>query len=273
MNGPIAQSVSIVIHGNAFLNGSELPRYEQNSTFAFCEKIVFVKLETGKSGGPREAIYAENPKDWYRMLLREHCSGLRLSFRSRNKDGVPDRMLAGFVGGGGDRFLETIMPGGSDLWAARWEVGDKNAKDRRIWRVAYGCVAKADTQASSIDLHKRAAELRGALSNCRLFAEGNDLDNFARCFRNAIETIESKGEKRYGFHKDLAVESTVSLLAEILLDACQSAWVFGGMGSWNDLYFEGESMKKYNELSERLYQAVNNAIVDAANESCRTKPG
>jgi hypothetical protein len=52
-----------------------------------------------------------------------------------------------------------------------------------------------------------------------------------------------------------------------MLDAAQSAWVFGGMGSWNDMSFDGEEQREYEEVSEQLFTAVNNAICVATNES------
>ena len=52
-----------------------------------------------------------------------------------------------------------------------------------------------------------------------------------------------------------------------ILDAAQSGWVFGGMGSWNDMAFHGEVEKEYARVSERLYSAITDAICAAANET------
>jgi hypothetical protein len=44
------------------------------------------------------------------------------------------------------------------------------------------------------------------------------------------------------------------------------AWVFGGMGSWNDLGFESTEVRaRYDQLSASLYSAVLRALVDATN--------
>ncbi len=43
--------------------------------------------------------------------------------------------------------------------------------------------------------------------------------------------------------------------------------VFGGMGSWNDIGFEGDDQVLYDRLSEDLYRLLNVAIVAAANAS------
>lgn len=61
--------------------------------------------------------------------------------------------------------------------------------------------------------------------------------------------------------------SLLPLEAIQLLSAAQSSWVFGGMGSWNDLGFEGEDQATYESLSEELYGTVNRAIVAATNAS------
>jgi hypothetical protein len=57
-----------------------------------------------------------------------------------------------------------------------------------------------------------------------------------------------------------------------MLDAVQSASVFGEMGSWNDLGFDGDAQAKYEEVSARLYAALNDAICAAANESDAPPP-
>jgi hypothetical protein len=53
-----------------------------------------------------------------------------------------------------------------------------------------------------------------------------------------------------------------------LLDAGRSAWVFGGMGSWNDLAFHGEVQAEYGRTSERLLLTLTEVIQAAANASC-----
>ncbi|HEV2282942.1 MAG TPA: hypothetical protein VGX75_11215 [bacterium] len=52
-----------------------------------------------------------------------------------------------------------------------------------------------------------------------------------------------------------------------MLDACQSAWVFGGTGSWNDLAFDGAVQVEYAQTTERLVLTTCDAIQAAANAS------
>jgi hypothetical protein len=56
-------------------------------------------------------------------------------------------------------------------------------------------------------------------------------------------------------------DSAKRLLAEAL-----EAWVFGGMGSWNDVVLTGDTDRaKYDKLTSSLYAAVIDACVAAAN--------
>jgi hypothetical protein len=54
--------------------------------------------------------------------------------------------------------------------------------------------------------------------------------------------------------------------ARRLADASTAAWVFGGMGSWNDLGFSSpEEEQQYEDLTRDLYGAVINGLVAAVN--------
>jgi hypothetical protein len=50
------------------------------------------------------------------------------------------------------------------------------------------------------------------------------------------------------------------------------AWVFGGMGSWNDQGFDGDDDRIYRELSDHLYDLLNQGICAAANSSAGGTP-
>jgi predicted butyrate kinase (DUF1464 family) len=51
-------------------------------------------------------------------------------------------------------------------------------------------------------------------------------------------------------------------MARQLVFSAGSAWVFGGMGSWNDVVFDkDEDNETYERLSEQLYTRINEAII------------
>jgi hypothetical protein len=71
----------------------------------------------------------------------------------------------------------------------------------------------------------------------------------------------------HGFHKDFSFNRILSSDAIAILDACQTAWVFGGMGSWNDMGFERGEGDEYNRVSDNLFRLLTDAIPAAANDS------
>lgn len=67
-------------------------------------------------------------------------------------------------------------------------------------------------------------------------------------------------------HQDLLVIKNYSLKALQLLFAAGTAWVFGGMGSWNDMGFkEKEIQENYLRLSRQLYESLLQSILATSN--------
>ncbi|HEV2357716.1 MAG TPA: hypothetical protein VGZ23_08930 [bacterium] len=146
---------------------------------------------------------------------------------------------------------------------------NQHAPERRIWRVPYwGTEAPQSSPAATTALASLAARFRTALGDTYAFAVRHRCDGFVTSFAKAIETLDSRGEKGHGYHRDLAPDGCLPALATCLLDASQSAWVFGGMGSWNDMAFDGGAQIECDRVSEQLFPAVCDAIEAAANDSC-----
>ena len=282
MQGTIAQIVSLTTWGNAFLRGTfgvgDAGFYPNNSAFNFCEYVRFVDLK--RQGGRWEpTAYASDPVAWFERLKQDGVHTLRMLYGSSDanelgKNQPADRMLVGFVGGGGRWLVETVKPGGSDYWEANWEVGDRDREDQRIWRVTYGRIA-ADAPSSpgdSIGPDELMARLTVNLTKIAGFARAHREDGFAGCFESGLARLTSGDPFDGLYQKDLIPRNDVPEIAARLLGASQAAWVFGGMGSWNDLGFDGEDQRLYEQLSEELYRLLNAAIVVAANSSSRDVP-
>ncbi len=270
MNGPIAQIVALTCYGNAVLSGHKAPPFfPANSTCQFCERVAFVTLDKTFFGKVKEEEVAKSPDDWFSLLKSQRALGIRLVRAPQDNPGISDRMSAGFVGGGGTWTMEVLLPKQkSNFWSARWEVWNQKAPDRRIWRVAYGRVSEATARgAATADLIGASRELRQSLQEIREFSAKHGLDGFTKCFDDALDTLASEGKNLHGYHQDLAPRGILSEEAAMILDASQPSWVFGGMGSWNDMGFDGEEQQRYDRISERLFQAVNSAIETAATTS------
>lgn len=268
MNGPIAQIVALTCHGNAFLSGrAGNAFFPANSTCEFCERITFVTVGRTFFGRKKETEVARSPNEWFPLLKSRGALGIRLCRESADNPEMPDRMSAGLIGGGGMWAMEILLPDKmSEYWVGRWEAGDPNAADQKIWRVTYGCVSKGSTAPLTVpvfagiirDLDQSLREIRG-------FSARIGTDQFTKCFDQALDTIATRGSNRQGHHQDLAPAGVLSDEAAMILDACQTSWVFGTMGSWNDLSFDQEGKQEtYDRVSECLFRALNAAIGTAA---------
>src|SRR5262249_11009929 len=145
-----------------------------------------------------------------------------------------------------------------------WEVWNKKAPGNRIWRVTYTRLpSEVVGRAAAADLEEVRRRLQEALVGIRAFALAHDCRSFAECFSRALESLTTNSP--HGYHRDLSPGGVLDATATATLDACQSAWVFGGMGSWNDLGFDGQDQEEYERLSESLFQVVILAITTATN--------
>jgi len=271
MNGPIAQLVALTCHGNAFLDGLVTPAFfPANSTCRFCDRIRFVETRKPLLRKARQVVVAETPDGWIAQLRSRRATGLRLIRTAQDNPGISDRLSAGFVGGGGNWMLELPKPTGlSEFWAARWEVGDKNAPERRVWRVSYHQEGEYRTRPyQGRGLAVVLRDFRASLVAIHAFSAREKCDPFTQLFADALRALDSP-EADIGYHKDLAVAGQLAPEAVSLLKAAMSAWVFGGMGSWNDLSFEGLRQQEYELASDGLFGVLNEAIEVAASSSGR----
>jgi hypothetical protein len=269
MNGTIAQIVALTCHVNAFLKGAGVREFfHKNSTCTFCDRVTFVTVEKSFFGKTKEKLVAKTPQEWCQLLKTSGAVRVRLSSTPQNDSHISDRMSAGFVGGGGTWSMEVLLPKNrSEFWIARWEVWNENAPEQRIWRVTYGRVSEGTTAKSKAnETQDTVTRLTQALREIHSFSAKQDCGGFTQCFADALETLDSGEKNLHGYHRDLAPTGHLSDQALSILDACQKAWVFGGMGSWNDMGFDGEDQKEYERVSEQLFQTVNQATSEAANE-------
>ena len=277
MQGTLAQAIALTLYGNAVLcrglTLDEIPFYPTNSVFAFCEFVRFVDFK--RIDNDWQCVdFALTPTEWFNRLHEEGTQYLQLHYAPSGDDRIADRMSVGFVGGGGHWLIETARSGGSGCWEARWEIGDRERPDQRIWRVTYGRI-RTGTQfpferVESLDLE--AARLQRNLTRIAAFADRNQSGAFARHFEQALACLNDGASSPNSGYVNLVPPSLLSRDAEQLLSAVQAAWVFGGMGSWNDLAFPDDQQQEYEALSEELFQLLNRAVVLAVNSSAPPIP-
>jgi hypothetical protein len=269
MNGEVAQMIALTCHGNAAIQHSQIQQFfPAHSTCQFCESVTFIAGGRRVNGENRAITLAETPDQWMGELSRRGIVGLRLRQHARNDPGISDRYSSGFVGGGRLWRIEGIRgDGASEFWLAKWEVNNKNATDRRIWKVTYGLCEVGQTAGfPRRALNEIADDLRTALEEIRVFSETHARSSFINCFTDALKALDEP-DADVGYHKDLFPPGLLGTEATSILKATQGAWVFGGMGSWNDIGFEGEAQSEYERVSDKLFDLLQEAIEAAATSS------
>lgn len=265
MQGSIAQILAVTLYGNAFLQGRRIGAFwPQASVFQFCSAVVFRSTDS-----PREWT---DPLAWF-AGLQGSTTGFRLHLTGRNDPNISDRDSTAFVGGGSRWIIEAVGALANSLWESTWDVGDINAPNKKIWRVTYDCIAPRWTAAPppSHTLKDVRADLASALDDIARFAQRNDL-GFTEYFLQGRAALDAKDPFTHAYHHDLSPPGLLSLEALQILGACQAAWVFGGMGSWNDGAYGGNLTAEGDRLSERLFTCLQEALVAAANSSFASRP-
>jgi hypothetical protein len=215
----------------------------------------------------QEGVYAADPHNWFERLKKEGVSALRMSYGPSAGNKIADRMLVGLVGGGGKWLIEARAPEHSDFWESRWLVGNKNSADKRIWRVSYIRIATSTPSYRDYpeNLERLKDEMRENLLAIAQFSRSQNLDWFTKAFESGLSRLDSRTPFEGLYHKDIVPVDFLPLAAEQLLGSAEPAWVFGGIGSWNDQGFEGQTQEHYEHLSENLCKLLNRVIVAATN--------
>lgn len=267
MNGELSQLVALCSAANGALTDAVIgPIYPDHSVFKFCNSVRFVDLKKGLLGKSREVERHKNPNDWLRSLQNTQALRVWLTFATAGNIDAPVHQLAAFAGGGGNWQIVLATDAATELWMSRWEVTDQNASDSRIWGVTYGCVGKSNhgSPAPVADLDAAASRLQSVLTDTRDFADKHELPSWSEWFQRALDCTNPSKPITFPDYIDFIYLDSYPEIAQRLLAAAYNGWVFGGMGSWNDLYFEPNSENdRYNELSAELFAAINDAIQQA----------
>jgi hypothetical protein len=270
MNGPLSQIISLTSFGNDYLFNDKLHvNFFDNLSFKFCNKVDFRNFKRPLFFmKQKERVIAAFPNDWFQYLKNNGCKKLRLVFRSSaDQSFAKDYKLAGLVGGGGTWFIEAVYNGYSNAWANRWEVTQKDDPNQNIWTVNYGqTLSNLPIIDLQVSLPECKEKLGDTLKAIEAFAYGQSLEYWGTQFSKAREALTSVNPESFCYNKELITSRNYSLTAKQILFAAGAAWVFGAMGSWNDLGFNTkEENDTYEALTERLYENVNQAIVSATN--------
>lgn len=261
MNGELAQIISLVAHGNLLLHGGEVDLSE-NSTFQYVSSVKFARY---KSNQDKQGVeVATSVSDWLAFLRSIKTTRLwNIAFAWQRKD-IPEHVAVSFSGGV-PTAIQADLPNGFELWYPQWKTG---GQEQKPWLVEYRSLMFPNSHA--LPVQKMSAvknQLRQAVSQAEKFAKRSDVnaDYWAAWFSKSLEALDSTNPE-VPFHPDMLPSSGFSLEARQVLASGVQSYVFGGMGSWNDMGFEKpEVHKEYERITKELYEAVKFAIAMASN--------
>lgn len=267
MNGQIAQLVALASYANASLR--RLPDrpsfFPSHSTCKYCDRVTFAELGTSPLGEQCEDVIAQSPDGWFEYLERKGALRVSVVREPQDRPLISDRNSAGFVGGGGVWMLAVRHADVTNYWVSRWDVWNREAPEKRIWRVSYVLVGSlSDEECAVSDVQTATAELERALRRIHAFSAAHECDGFTECFVRALDILRARKPPE-NYPVDFFAPGAASAASLALIAAAQSAWVFGGMGSWNDMGFDGADGVEYEAASDQLFNAINDAICAAAN--------
>ena len=271
MQTELAQIISLTSYGNEFMRTGQVDQnyFPDSSVFQHCNLVDFRDFKKSFfSSKQTEKVSAKNPLDWFRFLKKEGCVKLRLYYKpaEKNKFG-PEYNLAGFAGGAGTWLIETNFGSYSHYWQKRWQVTQKDAPGNKIWGVNYArVVEKFPPTNQQADVEKTKSKLVKTITELVDFCLQQDLKGWLDTFQKADKILSDPTPNKLYYHQDLLVIKNYSLTAQQLLFAAGTAWVFGGMGWWNDMGFNEKDVQEiYLRLSQQLYEQLLQSILATSN--------
>lgn len=148
----------------------------------------------------------------------------------------------------------------------KWNLFFSAAPGSTSLSFEYIPVGPGEAASAERDLSRCRAALASALEAVRAFADKQDLKYWSKHFRRCLLRLSLEPQPLEDI-LELLLTHKLPVPAVQLANAAIASDVFGGMGSWNDLGLDGPDAEIYQELSNRLLQAMKSAFRAAINSS------
>jgi len=275
MKNSIGQMIALTCHGNAFLQGKVIKKFfPDNSTCVFDELVNFIEWIPKEDGSWEAKPIAPTPDDWFILLKKANAVGIQLARTPQDKTGNSDRMDAGFIGGGGLwELVVSHTDGSKSVWRLKKEIGNEDHPDSKIWIKTYGTLKNAE---SPEILRGKSDKTRDKLLKCleeihQLSSKHKELEFYTKVFKCALGVLKENTTlpecQKAHYFRDLHPERGLDELHQSILLASQISDLFGGMGSWNDIWADDLDFKEYTRTSDNLFLALNEGFIVAANST------
>ena len=256
MNGELAQRMALVGWGNEMLAGRVDTDLDDHDTLRFVRSVTFEGSRRRRWRSPKTATSVH---EWIADLTARQTDHLELDalgqLLSGHAGALDPQRSAGFANSTGTPIL-AVRSSTAEVWRSTWSVGrDDRPADDRIWDVVYEPLGEIDDpRLSHPSVETATGQLAASLDAIHHFALTQDTGHWIGWFADARELLTSP-EPVVPYHPQLLPDH--GLEHSRLTAALTKAWVFGGMGSWNDLGFgEPDVDAEYRAVTGDLYAAV-----------------
>ena len=273
MTAEIEQCALFTSFGNAYAAGLPLDGERLQRSLRFVASMTFVM--TPQLTGSAPYVVAHDPVAWFDALARSGTRRFSLVHVPRAGSPRERPALAAFVRGGGEWMIAAHEEKLTVSWLSRWSLAAEPVERPRIWSVEYaGCAAAPSIRPLEPELGAVRDALDRALRDALALANGKpDLRVWAGYFERARAALISAAPESLLDERSAPVlaEGMHVLMARQLVTAAQCAWVFGGMGSWNDYTASDDAgRERYQAVTAALYAAVVDAIPAGVNTLATT---
>lgn len=265
MHDAVAQVAALVAHGNAALAGDAEAgaRVVAGPTFEYVRDFRFERHE----GSPPVITHTEaDPAGWFRRLTEWGVTALWFDPRPLAVPTLAPHLLAGRPNGS----RASIVTEGEEprlRWIPSWSVGRAPTEtDRRTWTIR--CVGQPDVAnlAPRPTIAEAAADLEAVVRAARDLAHRMDETLWAGFFERSLASLAAD-RPTTTYHEDVLPPSA-GLDRRRLFVAAVAAYVFGGMGTWNDVMpapGDEATAAEYDRVTPALYAAILVAVAAAVN--------
>ena len=260
MNGQLAALMALALHGNACLSTPDAPApslLEGNSTFQSVNALTIV--DRRGRWRPQEIRFTDTA-EWFEHLRDEKVA--RLSLLDAHAPSAEDAPVTA-----GERWaLAGTTRRGRRSWGAAWDASAPDAPDQRVWsvRLAYDVTA-GTTVLAAPGVNLATAALDHALEDIGTFASSHGLNNWRERFDDARYQLAADAPV-LPYHPDIAPAGALSLPRTRLLAGAMMAWIFGGVGSWDDIGLDDlHGRSRMAQETRRLYETVIDAFLAVTN--------
>lgn len=264
MNGTVSLVIALVSYGNAYLASDDTNHILDfnNSTLIYNNSLIFTdKITVSKTG-----IIADSPQQWFAYLKKSGCKKLKIYYRhSDDQSQFKDFENEIFIGGGGVWMIEAVYNNYSKYWGFIQDVTKPKASDNRIWSIQFFISEHKPGAIKTLPINIAKSNLSTALTQIMDFAIKVNRRGWAEQFEKAKKNLDDSNPV-VDYYQDFIAPNTLPLQAKQLLFSASLADVFGGMGSWNDAWYDTKEENDLNiKLSTDLFDRINEAIAAALN--------